>query len=47
MQYFHVLTATVLDTAARRQGQPPIGFDRYDGIRRPPWGNKPPRHLGD
>jgi alpha-mannosidase len=35
-----------LDTVARQQAQPPVVFDRYDGIRRPPWGNNLPRHLG-
>ena len=41
------LPAATLDTAARQLGQPPIVFDRYDGSRRPPWGNNPPRHLVD
>jgi hypothetical protein len=25
--------------------QPPIVFDRYEGMDRPPWGNSPPRAL--
>lgn len=41
------LAEATLDTAARQLGQPPIVFDRYDGIRRPPWGNNPPPHLVD
>jgi alpha-mannosidase len=36
---------TVLRTAARQQMQPPIVFDRYEGMDRPPWGNSPPRAL--
>jgi hypothetical protein len=23
--------------------QPPVVFDRYEGLDRPPWGNSPPR----
>jgi hypothetical protein len=34
-----------LRTAARQNGQPPILFDRYEGMDRPPWGNSPPRGL--
>jgi alpha-mannosidase len=34
-----------LRTAARLNGQPPILFDRYEGMDRPPWGNSPPRGL--
>ena len=36
---------TVLRTAARQQMQPPIVFDRYEGMDGPPWGNSPPRAL--
>jgi len=25
--------------------QPPIVFDRYEGLNRPPWGAVPPPHL--
>lgn len=32
-----------LHTAARQQMQPPVVFDRYEGMDRPPWGNRPPR----
>ena len=34
-----------LHTATRQQMQPPIIFDRYEGMDRPPWGNSPPRSL--
>ncbi len=34
-----------LRTAARQNVQPPILFDRYEGMNRPPWGNSPPRGL--
>lgn len=34
-----------LDAAARQQVQPPVLFDRYEGMERPPWGNSPPRGL--
>jgi hypothetical protein len=39
------LEETMLHTAARQQMQPPVVFDRYEGMRRPPWGNSPPRAL--
>jgi alpha-mannosidase len=39
------LEETMLQTAARQQMQPPIVFDRYEGMDRPPWGNSPPRAL--
>jgi alpha-mannosidase len=39
------LDEATLDAAARRQAQPPILFDRYEGMERPPWGNSPPRGL--
>jgi alpha-mannosidase len=35
----------VLHTAARQQMQPPVVFDRYEGMDRPPWGDSPPRAL--
>lgn len=34
-----------LHTAARQLGQPPLVWDRTDGMNRPPWGNRPPRAL--
>jgi alpha-mannosidase len=34
-----------LSEAARRQAQPPIVFDRYEGMNRPAWGPVPPRAL--
>ena len=34
-----------LRTAARQSAQPPVLFDRYEGMDRPPWGNSPPRGL--
>ena len=39
------LEETGLHTAARQQMQPPVVFDRYEGMDRPPWGNTPPRAL--
>jgi alpha-mannosidase len=39
------LGEVMLHTAARQQMQPPIVFDRYEGMDRPPWGNSPPRAL--
>lgn len=39
------LDEKALDAAARRQAQPPVLFDRYEGMDRPPWGNSPPRDL--
>jgi alpha-mannosidase len=39
------LDETMLHTAARQQMQPPVVFDRYEGMDRPPWGNSPPRAL--
>jgi hypothetical protein len=39
------LDAGVLETAARQLAQPPIVFDRYEGLDRPPWGAHPPRRL--
>ncbi len=34
-----------LSGAARQWAQPPVVFDRYEGMDRPPWGNSPPRGL--
>lgn len=39
------LEEVTLCTAARQQMQPPVVFDRYEGMDRPPWGNSPPRSL--
>ena len=39
------LEDTMLHTVARQQMQPPVVFDRYEGMDRPPWGNNPPRVL--
>jgi alpha-mannosidase len=39
------LEETGLHTAARQQMQPPVVFDRYEGMDRPPWGDSPPRAL--
>jgi alpha-mannosidase len=39
------LDPSLLHTAARQQAQPPVVFDRYEGVPRPPWGNSPPRQL--
>jgi alpha-mannosidase len=34
-----------LHTAARQHAQPPLVWDRYEGVPRPPWGDAPPRQL--
>jgi hypothetical protein len=34
-----------LETAARQLAMPPVTFDRYEGMQRPPWGAQPPRRL--
>ena len=34
-----------LARAVRRQAQPPVVFDRYEGMNRPAWGPVPPRGL--
>jgi alpha-mannosidase len=39
------LEDTMLHAVARQQMQPPLVFDRYEGMDRPPWGNNPPRAL--
>jgi alpha-mannosidase len=39
------LEEQALHISARQQAQPPIVFDRYEGMNRPPWGNTPPPHL--
>jgi alpha-mannosidase len=39
------LDETMLHAAARQLMQPPVVFDRYEGMDRPPWGNSPPRAL--
>jgi alpha-mannosidase len=39
------LEETMLHAAARQLMQPPVVFDRYEGMDRPPWGNNPPRTL--
>jgi alpha-mannosidase len=39
------LSDSALDRAARQMAQPPIVFDRYEGLNRPPWGAVPPPHL--
>jgi len=39
------LDDAALHAAARQQAQPPIVFDRYEGLQRPPWGSQPPRFL--
>ncbi len=37
------LGAKELNRMARQQAQPPVVFDRYEGLDRLPWGNSPPR----
>jgi alpha-mannosidase len=39
------LTEADLARAARRQAQPCVVFDRYEGMTRPAWGPVPPRSL--
>jgi len=39
------LEAGRLNKLTRQQAQPPVVFDRYEGLDRPPWGNSPPRSL--
>lgn len=34
-----------LETAARQLAMPPVAFDRYEGLDRPPWGAQAPRRL--
>jgi len=46
---FHILLGAQersrLDAEHRFMVCPPIIFDRYEGMNRPPWGNQPPRRL--
>ena len=35
----------LLHRQARQTAQPPVVFNRYEGLDRPPWGNIPPQHL--
>ena len=39
------LKSTELALAARREAQPLVVFDRYEGMNRPAWGPVPPRGL--
>ena len=39
------LSDAELVRTAREYSQPPIVFDRYEGMDRPPWGNSPPRNM--
>lgn len=39
------LPDAALEAASHRMARPPIVFDRYDGMSRPPWGDNPPRRL--
>ena len=34
-----------LHALGRRMARPPVVFDRYEGMNRPPWGDSPPRRL--
>ncbi len=38
-------SGTALDAALTRMRQPPVVFDRYEGMNRPGWGPIPPRGL--
>ena len=39
------LEEAALHAETRQQAQPPVAYDRYEGMDRPPWGNSPPRGL--
>jgi alpha-mannosidase len=39
------LDVTALETAARQLASPPVVFDRYEGLDRPPWGAQASRRL--
>jgi hypothetical protein len=39
------LSDALLNKLARQEAQPPIIFDRYEGLDRPPWRAQPPPHL--
>ncbi len=39
------LSDQFLQRTARQTAQPPIVFNRYEGLDRPPWGSVPPKHL--
>jgi alpha-mannosidase len=39
------LNIKALESAARQLAMPPIVFDRYEGLNRPPWGAQAPRRL--
>jgi alpha-mannosidase len=45
MQLGESLSERALAAAARRDGQPLVVFDRYEGMNRPAWGPVPPRGL--
>lgn len=45
MRFGAALAPEELHRAARLQAQPPIVFDRYEGMNRPSWGGVPPRGL--
>ena len=40
-----VLEEATLDRLARTLVEPPVVFDRYEGLDRPPWGDAPPRSM--
>jgi alpha-mannosidase len=41
----HIISEQELADAARRQAQPLVVFDRYEGMSRPAWGSVPPSGL--
>jgi len=45
LQFGETITAEKLAAAARREAQPLVVFDRYEGMDRPAWGPVPPRGL--
>jgi len=45
LRFASALTAAELALAARREAQPLVVFDRYEGMNRPAWGGVPPRGL--
>ena len=45
LHFADTLTTTELAAALTRAAQPPVVFDRYEGMQRPAWGPVPPRGL--
>jgi alpha-mannosidase len=45
LQFGADLEPAALDRAARQQAQPPVVFDRYEGMNRPAYGDSAPDHV--